>query len=427
MRVLYFLLPIVLTSLFLFRLHNLNNNQTYFGSKVSLEGIIETQVDSNREEYHFLVNGTPVIYSQNNGNELGIGDLIIIVGSYKERVINPLYREKWLQAQDIKIVQKYDEKSVKISDIRSLLLEYRIRLFNLKQNLIKTFRQLFSLNSAGLMAGMVLGAGEEIPFSLYNSMKESGLAHLVVASGSNIALVAAVSMSIFSFLSKRARYLVAMSIVLSYMVMAGLEPPVVRATIMILLVWVAKLIGRKTSSLWVLLLTALTMVVITPPILFSLSFQLSIAATSGIILFSEPFETLSKYLFSNVPFGAWVLGLISQTIAAQICILPLLLHYFGQTNFISIFANGVVSWLVTPLVVGGMVLLGLQVLVPWLAQLAAIPLELLLRYLAWVGTVTSVSKITVLNFTLDWTLVFIYWLGLGLVYHKLKQKFTFYV
>jgi competence protein ComEC len=205
------------------------------------------------------------------------------------------------------------------------------------------------------------------------------------------------------------------------MVMAGMEAPVVRATVMVLLVWSARLSGRKTSSLWVLLITALCMVVFSPGILFSLSFQLSVAATTGIILFSEPFEVFSVRLSRLSPVGGWVLGVAGQTLAAQVCILPLLMHYFGRTNFISVVANGAVAWLVAPLVIGGMAVAGLYIAFPFLAELAAIPLELLLRFLVYVGEWAAASEKTAVSYDLTWHAAIGYWVLVAFLYHRINK------
>jgi hypothetical protein len=211
MRFLYLLLPLLLLSMVVLRFYQIGSSRPSTKGSVSIEGTIEAPLDTYRGELQFSVNGHQVFSSHNTSAKLAMGDRIIVVGNYQERVINPLYSEKWLHAQDIRVVQKYDEKSVKISGISGLMLVYRIRLHEIKQSVVEVYRQLFSLNSAGLMAGMVLGEGSEIPYSLYESMKESGLAHLVVASGSNIALVAGASMGIVSFLSKNTGILLVQS------------------------------------------------------------------------------------------------------------------------------------------------------------------------------------------------------------------------
>jgi len=364
-----------------------------------------------------------LLVKNHSKTQVGLGDLIIVVGSYEEEVINPFYREKWLKSRDIKIVQKYDEIPV-IKRLRnSPFIEFEYRLKLLKEWAIKIFNLKFSLDSAGLMAGMVLGAGEVMSEELYQTMKDSGLAHLVVASGSNIALVGATILSGLSFLNKRHAILLAMLGVWSYAILAGMEAPVWRASIMLSLIWLAKILGRKTSGAWILAISCLFMLVIDPFILFSLSFQLSVAATAGLVFFSEPLQILAEHVGKSLSILGWFMGLAVQTLAAQIFILPLLLLYFGSTNMMSIFANIAVGILVTPLVLCGMFILLLSIILPELAQFISLPLELGLRYLHWVGNKTAGMEFASLNLTLNWWLAIIWWL-VSLVFWWWLNKLT---
>jgi len=291
------------------------------------------------------------------------------------------------------------------------------------QSFIDQYNTKLSYDSAGLLAGMVLGAKEALSYDLYSKMKASGLAHLVVASGSNIVLVAVTVLAMLASLSKFNKYVVTLVIIWMYALLAGMDPPIVRATIMLSMIWMARLIGRKTSGIWVLFITSLIMLIINPYIIFSLSFQLSIAATTGLILYCQPLETIIIKLLPKRKLFKWFAGVIVQPLAAQILIMPLMLHYFGTTNLLSIIANMAVAFLVTPIVIGGMLSL-MASFIPLLGSIIAIPLELALNYLNRVGSYTATLSFANLNVEIGWLTVIIYWvvsIALLIYFNKLAS------
>ena len=90
-----------------------------------------------------------------------------------------------------------------------------------------------------------------------------------------------------------------------YTVLVGGEPPVVRAAIMGCLSLVALQLGRRSDALTALLLSAVAMTALRPQALWDVGFQLSFAATLGLILYATPLQTrLERFVSARVP-KAW--------------------------------------------------------------------------------------------------------------------------
>jgi len=398
-----------------------NKNEVNLIGIENIRGVVMSKPIISQNIQSFMVNNINIQTSKNY--QIGIGDIVIISGTYKERVINPLYKEKYLNTKDLIIESKYMDNTIKKRIFKYPNIELVYRLSLLKQWAIRQYNTKLSYDSAGLLSGMVLGAKEALSYDLYSKMKASGLAHLVVASGSNIALVAVTVLAMLASLPKFNKYVVTLVIIWMYAMLAGMDPPIIRATIMLSSIWVAKLIGRKTSGIWVLFITSLIMLIINPYIIFSLSFQLSIAATTGLILYCQPLEAIIIKLLPNRKFFKWLAGVIVQPLAAQILIMPLMLHYFGTTNLLSIIANMAVAFLVTPIVIGGMFLLIVS-FIPLLGSIIAIPLELALKYLNWVGNHTAVISFANLNVEIGWLTVIVCWvvsIALLIYFNKLAN------
>jgi competence protein ComEC len=82
---------------------------------------------------------------------------------------------------------------------------------------------------------------------------------------------------------RRAVPALALVVVLFYTVMTGMGPPVVRSGIMAMLVLMAVQLGREKDWPSALALAALVILLFDPSALYEISFQLSFAATWGIL------------------------------------------------------------------------------------------------------------------------------------------------
>ncbi|MFQ5574522.1 MAG: ComEC/Rec2 family competence protein, partial [Terriglobia bacterium] len=129
------------------------------------------------------------------------------------------------------------------------------------------------------------------------------------------------------------RVAVAGLLVLLYMLVTGADPSVMRASVMATIGLLGWLIGRKGQPAALVSVAALAMLVYDPFLLFSVSFQLSFAATIGLICFTGPIVRL----LVGVPRG--LRELMAVTTAAQIGAGPLVAYYFGQMSVVSLLTN----------------------------------------------------------------------------------------
>jgi len=205
---------------------------------------------------------------------------------------------------------------------------------------------------ASLLNGMTFGVNLKTTKLFYEQLKIVGLLHLVVLSGTNITLLAAIFTKITENLGKRLSTLITVLIIIIFVIFVGPKAPIVRAGIMGILTLVAILYGRKYLVLYSLLLSLIIIAVFWPSWLTSLSLQLSYAATLGIIIFGK------KIYLKNKSWSAKLINDIINdfitSIAAQILTVPIIFIYFKQISLISPVANVLVSWTVAPLMVFGL-------------------------------------------------------------------------
>jgi competence protein ComEC len=138
---------------------------------------------------------------------------------------------------------------------------------------------------------------------------------------------------------------------LVYVAIAGPSPSVLRAFWMGALMLLSRCLGRKIHMPAALCLTMFIMLFINPLCVFDLGFQLSYFSTAGMILGAGQFDEMLKQGIPRCP--AWIRTILSATIVAQACVLPLQLYCFRQLTPYCLIANVVVSPLVSPITILG--------------------------------------------------------------------------
>lgn len=209
----------------------------------------------------------------------------------------------------------------------------------LKEKLLNFYGKSFSKPYDGILAGIVLGDKSLIGFDFWEKLKLTGTLHIMVASGMNIAFVCTGTLSFLTlFFKRRISILLLVLLIYFYSILTGLSPSIVRAAIMISLVYLSQLIGREVSGTRVLFLTGGVMLAIDPLLVKDVGFQLSFLATAGLVFLQPKISQSKLFLFRN--------GNFSSTLAAQIMTLPILVVNFGQMNLASPFINLAILWAV---------------------------------------------------------------------------------
>lgn len=287
-----------------------------------------------------------------------------------------------------------------------------------RQRVSESVLAVLPAKEGGLLLGIVLGVRDRIPNDYYEELRKVGVLHIVAASGANISILAGVILPLLQRTMKRRGAIVfTASIILFYALLAGMDPPILRASVMAILTYSALIIGKKEASLIILLLSAWVMLFLWPQLVEDISFQLSFAATSGIILLKPLLDTLfSTKLFSVVKDD------ISTTFAAQVTTVPILLSNFGTFPLISFPVNILILWTV-PLL---MALAGIGAVISLLVPVVSYPLYLLcypfLYYFGFIVKVGSGMELNIGLSSLPLPLIAGYYLFLMAIVIQKKSK-----
>lgn len=217
------------------------------------------------------------------------------------------------------------------------------KIFSLRQKLIANYQDFLPEPASSLLVGIVLGVKTQMSPGFKETLRKTGLTHVVVASGMNVTLVAGfLNAVLITFLRRQLVVPFVLLGIFFYALLAGFEPPIVRAVIMGALAFTAQSFGRQNWTTLSLVLAGFSMLFINPFLVFDLGFQLSFLATSGLI-FIQPI--LEKIRMTRPVVEIPLLGQsLTTTLAAQIATLPVILANFGYYSFLSIFANSLILW-----------------------------------------------------------------------------------
>lgn len=206
--------------------------------------------------------------------------------------------------------------------------------------IVKTLDRSLSPGNASLAGGLLVGLKQGTPQSDSDAFKAAGLTHIVVLSGYNITLIARLVMRLVaSFAGFWSRRVLALLAVVAIVVLSGAEPPAVRAGVMGALAVGAAMAGRKQAAIWMFMLATTVLAVVNPrSVLFDVSFQLSIAATIGVIFLAPKLQET----FSRVTERFGLRSLVAETLSATILTLPIIWYAIGTWPLLGILMNLIV-------------------------------------------------------------------------------------
>ena len=249
----------------------------------------------------------------------------------------------------------------------------------LKQRFTHSLQDLPS-NARALLPGMLYGDRSGQDEELSTAMKTSGLSHLTAVSGSNIALLAAIVLSllrVFSIARIPSAVLMIGAVAL-FTWFVGPDPSVLRASLMGSIAVLSLLAGRGQVSLGILSLSATILLLVDPGLGVEPAFALSVLATLGIIMLSP---ALTEIFIQFLP--SWLAELTAICCAAQFTCLPVIIALNSNFSLYSLPTNLVVGPLLPLITAVGMVCLLLCTPLPSVAHILlwvpGLPAELIGR------------------------------------------------
>ncbi|MCX6812567.1 MAG: ComEC/Rec2 family competence protein [Candidatus Berkelbacteria bacterium] len=262
---------------------------------------------------------------------------------------------------------------------------------------------------SSLGVGVLIGSKQGFSQEIINQFNSSGITHVIALSGYNITIIIA-ALSVFlvetGWISRRANLILSTILILGFVALTGAAASVVRAAIVSLIIAFGGTIGRRADMTNLLLLAAAIMILINPFVLrYDSGFQLSFLAFFGLVFFSGKIEKIfERKIFRWLPNFAS--RAISETLSAQVVVLPLLLSTFGRLSIVAPLTNV----LVLPIVPATMLFVFLSTIIyfllPGVGHLAFLISYLPLKYILLAAKYCSSLPFSSFAVGKNWQMVF---------------------
>ncbi len=318
----------------------------------------------------FSVTGNILLTIESKRTSFLVGDRIIFFARLRKprNFKNPggFNYVQWLAFQEIYVVAHLstDQNLCRIGVQKNAFFLRKIDRF---RNRVREIIDNTSAPAKYLLHALILGERKVIPQNLRESFSRSGTAHILAISGLHIGIIATFSYFLFRYIFSLSEYLLLFTNVhklsaflsllpiLFYTLIAGASVSVKRAFIMIATYILALIFNRERDLYHALALAALLILIIHPPSLFGLSFQLSFISVLGILFFSPRLlslfpkkdtflKNLENPLLRDIKHKLILFVLVS--FSALLATGPLVVYHFNLLSFSGLIANLIIIPLV---------------------------------------------------------------------------------
>ncbi len=234
----------------------------------------------------------------------------------------------------------------------------------------------FTGEGAALCTAVLLGDRTELSRAeeFYDDVKSVGLAHLIAVSGSHLVVVVGmVDCTLRAVRTpRRARIVIVGGFMAAYVVLTGMPVSAIRAAVMSAIGLAAPYARRRSGGLSALAVCVFAMLVADPSCATSLSLQLSVASTLGIVAFMP---LVRSWVVNAAPWiPAALADAVAMTLVASVLTLPLTIPAFSQVPLISPLSNVLAGPAFALLCCVGLAAIALALVLPAHATAAIAPI-----------------------------------------------------
>jgi competence protein ComEC len=273
-----------------------------------------------------------------------------------------------------------NQEPASLNPLRSIWMMRR-QLFQGLYSRMESGQGRLSSDQASFLLGLTLGVGDELPSDWEEDFQVAGLLHLLAVSGGNVVffLLGITHCLRLIPLARRTELICFMISVGFFILLTGMEPSVIRAGTMTILVLLSRFWLRKTHWPSLLSVSVIVILLFQPFMIYEMGFRLSFFAVWGLFVWATPF---SKFFQDRWHWPAWLATTVGATLAAQFAVLPYSLLLFHQVSLVAPLSNLVFAVLILP---ASPLLIILLLAIPfgqsmgWLFGLADLYLQLLIQ------------------------------------------------
>lgn len=234
--------------------------------------------------------------------------------------------------------------------------------FHLNKNLLRNIPQ--DDNIRGILLAMFLGDKSKLTPQVQEAYQKTGIGHILTISGLYCALVFTIIIMFLSLFLRAAKFdilkkIIALILIFYYAAITGMNPPVLRAILAITFITLLSFFNNKTQSIIILFNSALLLIILSPNIFYSASFQMSYSSVLGILLFYKEFYNI--YKLPKKPQASFIQKIkikifkvvkdtLIVTFSTKLTLSPLMIYYFHSFTLFNFLINLIVITIFTPMI-----------------------------------------------------------------------------
>lgn len=336
--------------------------------KDRLKFILQTKTLGEDKDKNFPVTGKILVTVRGNFPKIAVGDKVSFTGKirsirnfknpggfdYKKYMaFKKIWGTSYVQGEDL-VIKKHSK-----TGMGGAIEDFRSKISDLIDNTGKDDKK-------GVLKALIIGDRNSISKNLQEAFNRAGVGHILAISGLHIGIVATVAFFFFKWIFSYFKFLLWNALTLKvaailslfpvviYGLLSGMSPSTQRAVIMVTVFLMTFLFEREHDPINTLAIAAMIILVVHPPSLFSISFQLSFIAVLAIIYGLSRIHVKSvirKEGYFQVQKKVYLFLLTS--LFAILGTLPLVMLYFNQISLVGFLANlliiPIIGFVVVPL------------------------------------------------------------------------------
>ncbi|MDR1695298.1 MAG: ComEC family competence protein [Endomicrobium sp.] len=367
----------------------------YFAGKnkrAAIEGKIISRPEITKYGKRFILKSSKtdsfpvsekILVNMPAGYEASYGDIVVLEGLLKipQKPAFPLvfdYRN-YLAREEIYTIldaEHFEYIASKPNPVKKFALA-------LQRDIINKTDAYFKKPYSGILKPIIIGDKSALDNDIKTAFSDAGVIHVLVVSGLHVGFIGAIFLALFklSGLSLKKASLLAIPFVFLYALATGANPPAIRAAIMFSCILISLSLDREPLIYNSIALSAVLILLFQPQQLFTASFQMSYAATIGIICFYRGILSV----FGNVKnkILKFFCEVLSVTVSAQILLIPVCMYYFGKVSVISFAANIIIVPLISVVLAGAMLFYFLTFVFPFGAFIVSAAVSAVLHFIIY--------------------------------------------
>ena len=258
-------------------------------------------------------------------NNLSLGDTIKVNGILSKptnnTVPNLFNYQKYLSNKNIFYL-------VKAQEITKIKNNTKI-IYDIKNKISKRINNIKYANE--YINVFLLGNKDDLSKEINESYRNNGISHLFSISGMHISLFASLILYVLKKVSYNNLYNYSIVIIflITYAILIGFQPSLLRAIIMYLLFSINKIFNLKINKVNIMLLVLIIALIINPYFIYEISFEFSYLISFTLVLFHQKIKRIKNKLLKSLYISS-ICFLVSM---------PICIYNYFQVNIISILLN----------------------------------------------------------------------------------------